>query len=282
MKRSLKSLLAILVSFIMSLVLTVPTFAIHTTDEFAVDHGVLMREVQIDPYDCFQAEQIISKYHVQPETAQTIRMYVQSCMDGSGDIEKITLTIPALTTNRASGDGTRTYKGYGNKTYYEEIITAEYDSPITEVGGGLWENYVTDTVKAVGEYAINSAINTLTKGTWAISKLFAPNAVPSDHSVLHSAQLHETKTAKHTYVVEDGQYYFGSLVQRSSGRFQNFILDEDTHRTEIGKDSVLSPIQTPNYNSPDEKAYYGYVSSGWVETISGYEYHGVHFNFVGA
>ena len=100
--------------------------------------------------------------------------------------------------------------------------------------------------------------------------------------MLHSAQLHETKTAKHTYVVEDGQYYFGSLVQCSSGRFQNFILDEDTHRTEIGKDSVLSPIQTPNYNSPDEKAYYGYVSSGWVETISGYEYHGVHFNFVGA
>ena len=60
MKRSLKSLLAILVSLSMSLVLTVPAFAIHTTDEFAVDHGVLMREVQIDPYDCFQAEQIIS------------------------------------------------------------------------------------------------------------------------------------------------------------------------------------------------------------------------------
>ena len=106
MKRSLKSLLAILVSFIMSLVLTVPTFAIHTTDELAVDHGILMREVQVDPYDCFQVESIISKYHVRPETAQTIRMYVQSCMDGSGVIEKITLMIPALTTNWASGDGT--------------------------------------------------------------------------------------------------------------------------------------------------------------------------------
>lgn len=63
--------------------------------------------------------------------------------------------------------------------------------------------------------------------------------------MLHSAQLHETKTARYTYVVEDGQYGFGSLVQRSSGRFQNFILDEDTHRTEIGKDSALSSIQTP-------------------------------------
>ena len=276
MKQSFKRILSFFLSLSLCAVFAIPAFAMEMTDRFVDDHGIVMQEIAIDPYSSADAERVILTYHIQPETAQMIRNYVLACTNGSEDIISMTLTIPAMTTGRNSS-GTRTYTGYGNKTYYEETITTNYHSSIEEIGGGLWQNYATDTVSAIGEYVVDGALDYLTKGVWSISNLFTPSAVPSDHSVTHSAQLHETKTAKHTYVVEDGQYYFGSLVQRSTGYFQNFILDEAADRTVSGKDSVLSATQTPNYNSPDKKAYYGYVSSGWEETISGYEYNGVYF-----
>lgn len=283
MRRFLKNFFAAFMALNMCVIFAVPAFAAGTTDEFLDEHGVLVKEVSIDPYDSVQAEKIISTYHVQPETAETIRSYLKACKNGAESLTSITLTIPTMTEGRSSGS-TRTYKGYGNKTYYEETITAYGDPGWIDVGGGLWENYVNDTAQAIGEYIVDGVVDTVTGGVWSIAKLFAPNSVPSGHTVTHSAAIHEVKTAKHTYVVENGQYYFGSLVQRSSGYFQNSILDTDSnpHRYIDGADATLTAVQTPNYNSPDKKAYYGYVSSGWTETVAGFEYCGVYFESIGA
>lgn len=265
----MKKFISLILSLVMiCCVISIPASAVEET----IQDTIIMQEIAIDPHDKDQIEQVIITYQLQPETANTIRKLYKKA-ENNNSIKELNVLIPNPTTR-----GNRTYKGYGNKTYYEEIVRVEYSSDFVDVGEDNWSNYFDSTVKGVLEYTGNAILNKVTFGIFSISKIFTSYSVayPND-TITHIASLVENKDIKHTYVVDDGQYYFGSLTEKVvNSHFENRLLIPGNNSVS-GKDTSIPTESTPNYNSADEKAYYFYVGGGYTETIDGYWFGGAYF-----
>lgn len=219
---------------------------------------------------------VIKEQNIQKETANYILDVIANAKKNHNHIDSIQVYLPQATNSR------RTYKGYGNKTYFEETVATNYHSEPADVNQSPWGTYKNSVIKGIVEYLIGEAVDKVTYNSYSIASIFAsavPSSVPGTTEVTHYAQLFESKTTKHTYVVEDGQYLFGSLTEKASGKFENFIsIPGVSGGNKRGSDSKISNIQTQNYSSADKRAYYGYVSGGWVERIESYQYGQATFN----
>lgn len=98
---------------------------------------------------------------------------------------------------------------------------------------------------------------------------YLPSVAPANGNYRLEAALKEMKTEKRTYVVENGQYYFGALTESSTSNFQNFVVDPGLGYTE-GARSSWSNKSTRIFNSPAVKAYSFYLSGGYTEQISSF------------
>lgn len=128
--------------------------------------------------------------------------------------------------------------------------------------------------------AADGAIDKISFGTWSVAKLFVNPSISANTQVTHKAHLVETKNCKHTYVVENGQNYFGSLTEQVTSSHFNNVLIIPGKNPLSGSNTNIPTKSTPNYSSADKKAYYSYVGSGYVETINGYTYGGAYYNSV--
>lgn len=76
-----------------------------------------------------------------------------------------------------------------------------------------------------------------------------------------------------------GGYNIGSRVKKVDYHFENFSVFPG-YTTVKGRNTSSKSNQTTNYNKRDEKAYYGYVNGGWIESINDYVYGGAVFRSV--
>lgn len=215
---------------------------------------------------------LIQEYDILPETAQTIQNILSNPLNKN--ISAIEIIKPNINKNTYSG------------RFYEEIIKVEANSDEAKIEENVTENYVNKILSVTVNFTFDSIINSKTAGMWSLARSLgeAFESVPSTTSITHAARLYEDKYCKHTYVVEDGQYYFGALTEKSHGRFQDyFVYPGFNGGIEEGKNpQIMDPVETDSFRNPEERAEVSYLNGGWVEHIYEYEYEGVSFDSVSA
>ncbi|MGG6313978.1 hypothetical protein [Paenibacillus macerans] len=242
-----------------------------------------LQKIRIDPYNKKEVESTINNYKLQPETAKDIREFTGKVQNGEITSGEINLYIPAGNQGDISTFATRTYVGYKDKTYYEETVTYKGISPETEIRKTTkqkWTDYLNTTINETAKYFTDKVLNGVTLGYWDLVKILTagiPSQVSSSTEVTHTAKLVQTVIKKNTYVVLDGQYYFGSNGQYALTHFQNFVNIPGFGQM-TNKDTEEKTAYTPNYYKGDEKAWLSYVNGGFTEYFSNYTYGGVVFN----
>lgn len=221
-----------------------------------------------------------------PKTANDIREYSEKVQSGEIISNEISLYLPAGNQGNFSTNSiNRTYEGYKNKTYYEDIVVYNGISPETEINKTTkekWADYAKKTINATAKYYVDKTLDSFTLGSWSMAKIFLegiPSQVSSQTEVTHTAKFIQSVAKKNTYIVLDGQYYFGYASESGSYYWQNFrnipgygmIFDEST--------PVVSK-KLPNYDKGDEKTYFNYVNGGLTEGFGNYSYGGVIFNAI--
>lgn len=135
------------------------------------------------------------------------------------------------------------------------------------------------------QYFSNKALNTVTKGTYTISKAvlstIVPQSVPTVDDYSHEARLRFDKYVKNMYVYENDQYYFGCHTEKISAAKFNNVLNIGGYSSSSYNlpDKDLGSQTLPNYSNSnaEQKAYYGYVSNGYTEYVDGYYFGGCYF-----
>jgi hypothetical protein len=256
-------------------------------EKISNDAKVPLRKISMNPLDKNEVESIIATYQLQPETVKDIYEYMEKVRKGSIQPGKINIYIPSTTPSQeisTSSDYRKTYVGYAGKTYYEEVLSYDNTSAsvtVKEAYGFL--DYLNKTIDAAAKYGFGTGMDWITKGMWSIGSIFTgglPSGVPTNSKFRHESRLYEYKVKKFTYLVESGQYYFGSRVEMSISHFDNLTVFPGLHPIEYGENTKLESIITPSYDIPDQRAYYSYMNGGWVEPIVQYKYGGVYFDSI--
>lgn len=254
-------------------------------DDIISKAKIPLKKISINPLNKNEVESIINTYHLQPKTVESIREYLNKCEKGEIKSTSLNIYVPSSDlsqyTYNTPNPYTKTYVGYGGKTYYEEVISYDNTSDSKTVCESTgWSNYLHSTIQAFVSYGIGTFLDTQLSGAWSIASIFTkgiPSDVPANSTFRHEARLHEHKVKKFTYVVENGQYYFGSHVEMSVSYFENTVVIPGLCPTQTGEPANMDPAITPNFDNPDAKAYNTYLGDGWVEIISHHKYKGVTF-----
>lgn len=297
MKKTLSIMLAFMLFIYSGVSVSFANPASNTVDENQLDQQIAsqiddsimsqskvpLQKITIDPSDSNQVELIINKYQLQPQTSKDIREYTEKIERGEITSGEINLYLPAGIGSEISTYATRTYVGYNNKTYYEDVVSYSSSSPYREIKKttkAKWIDYANSTIDATAKLLLDTVMTTISAGVWNVISIFTagiPSNVPTNNETRHEAALVETKVKKNTYLVLDGQYYFGSAVEYSNSHFLN-LLRIPGYDDVRGANSALKVIYTDNYTTgADKKAWLSYVNGGYTERIPNFGYGGVSF-----
>lgn len=275
----MKKTFALLMAASMSFVSLVPAFANETTinqinynaEENMISIPVLFNERERSN---LTVEDLMADYQIQRKTAESLLEILETA--DLEEMKSIEILQPSL-------KATRTYKGYKNKMYYEETIKTESQSHFKEYASDTsYANLAKQTMKATILGTIGTKVKPITSITIAVADALLsnlPQGIQQTDEVLYEIKIKETKYKKHTYLAEDGQYYFGSLVERAKAELMGHISFPGVGKKDIDCQPVnLETTETDNYSTPDERAYYAYAMGGVTESISGYQIGGVFFD----
>ena len=167
---------------------------------------------------------------------------------------------------RSSSTNTRTYKGYNNRTYYEEYVTYSYaTSKDTQVKKGIaTENEVKQDLKTGANLIVSNISQYKIGAIYSLLDALGLNE-PSNLAYNLSVRVRESKIKRYTYVVEGSQKHFCSLVE-SSTHYYKFYDD--------GYESFSTyPVtwETDHFKSGYDKiAYQAYANGGDQEYFLNY------------
>ncbi|GIO38223.1 hypothetical protein J41TS12_30840 [Paenibacillus antibioticophila] len=241
-----------------------------------------MQKVTINPHDSKEVELTINSYNLPPETANDIREYTKKVQSGEINSLGISLYVPSIYQGGISTFSTRTYVGYNNKTYYEDIVVYNSISSETQIKKTTkekWNDYLKSTLTAIAKYYVDKGLDYVTQGAWSVASILTagiPAQVSNQTEITHTAKLIQSIAKKNTYVVLDNQYYFGCRSENGTTYFQNFT-NVPGYGQLNNASTPLKTVKLPNYDKGDEKAWFNYVNGGFVEHFDNYSYGGVVF-----
>lgn len=166
----------------------------------------------------------------------------------------------------ASSVNRRTYTGYNNYQYMEEVISGHYLNFNNEVV--LWDssyNALNDTIDNLLIRGIMTFVGGLTvygKATSTVASLLGISTLQissSGYGSWHKAAVEEYTSIKYTYIIRDGQYYLGSKEESSQYRFYHQVYLTSVPGVKAGYDSFTTQV-TPYYLNSDYNAYYGWIN----------------------
>lgn len=235
--------------------------------------------------DDITTEQLCEEFDLQSETAQTVLDYLAIASDEESDIEIDAIKVLIPKEENARYSSKRTYKGYGNKQYYEETVQVDAHSDIVAITSSQNISYIDKTLTVIAEFGVDSAINSQTCGFWSLAKslgqALGDAGVSSTTGIEYKAALYESKFVKHTYVDENNQKYFGAKTEASDAEFENYAQTSGASGKLIkGKREACDTVYTEYYSKPDRKAYNTYLSGGFTESIDRYKYNGKRFRSI--
>lgn len=271
----MKKTFALLMAASMSFASLVPAFAnetpinqINYDEENIISIPVLFNEKERSN---LTVENLMTDYQIQKKTAESLLEILETA--DLEEIKSIEILQPSLKS-------IRTYKGYKNKMYYEETIRTESQSHFKEYASNTsYANLAKQTMKATILGTIGTKVSPITSIKIAVADALLsnlPQGIQQTEKVLYEVKIKETKDKKHTYLAEDGQYYFGSLVEQAKAELVGRISFPGVGKKDIDCRTInLGTTKTDNYSTPDERAYYAYGMGGITEEISGYEIGGL-------
>lgn len=231
-------------------------------------------EIDLNEYDTIKT--VVENYNLSETVENRLEeLYIDNQI-GNEKIDNVSVYSANALTNRAAS---RTYIGYKNRKYYEEIITytKEYgEKKIYENKRDAFNDYMKKSTNEIITYSLNAILNKVTMGAWAPIDLglsLIPKDVPSTSLVTHKANLYTEYYEKLTWIYEGSNIFMGSRVTTGSYYFEEHIKADYWTKSE----TILSPTRfyrTPNYDTPDVLAYENYLNGGWSE----FPENVVHFN----
>lgn len=259
----MKKFFALFLSLAFVLTATIPSFA-YAAETSTAGPNFEATQIKIDPLNRDLLEDTISKYQIPAEVASDMRNYSDVCIENNVTDGEISYYVPIET--RGSTTKTRTYKGYNNKTYYEEYVTFSYaTSTDTQVKKGTaTANEVKQDVSTGVNLVISNVSKFMIGPIYSLLDALGINE-PSNLAYSLSARLRESKIKRYTYVVEGSKKHFGSLVESSTHYFQFFNNGTRTYST--------SPETwtTEHFKSGYDKiAWNAYVNGGEQEYFQSY------------
>lgn len=240
-----------------------------------IDENRLMEAeyISIDPYSFDELDRIANEYSISSLAYADIRNCISKVKNGealpTGNIE---LCIPRRTFSNG-----HTYRGYKNQTYYEEFTFYQLSSESFNFSVPskytIWD-YVNQVITTTAKTSINSLIS-LQFEPWTIISLFIPDELPSStikttRAGTQSAILHENKSRKYTWLVKDGEYYIGSILDNTSDYRFEFLVTIPGQYTYISGMSPSASARPDNYLEGDKLAYENYLYGGYSDYISFY------------
>lgn len=165
---------------------------------------------------------------------------------------------------------TRTYVGYRDRTYYEELIHYWYVSPTVDLytnSRDAFNAYLSKSFEEVVNFSIGLALDAVLKGSFSLLSLghsLLPTSVVATTTGKHTAYLSHDQYEKLTFIYEGTNLFMGSRVTTGSYYFVTTV--QDSHwNTPVNKTTTTKFYRTPNYDFPDIKAHQNYLNMPWNE-----------------
>ena len=259
----MKRIISLFLSLMFVFTATIPSLA-YAEESLADAPNFEATQIKIDPLNRELLEVTIAKYQIPIEVATDMRRYSDVCIENNVTDGEISYYVPIET--RSSSTNTRTYKGYNNRTYYEEYVTYSYaTSKDTQVKKGIaTENEVKQDLKTGANLIVSNISQYKIGAIYSLLDALGLNE-PSNLAYNLSVRVRESKIKRYTYVVEGSQKHFGSLVE-SSTHYYKFYDD--------GYESFSTyPVtwETDHFKSGYDKiAYQAYANGGDQEYFLNY------------
>lgn len=259
----MKKIFSLFLSLVFVFTAIIPSFA-YAEESPAVGPNFEATQIKIDPLNRELLEATIAKYQIPIEVAADMRQYSDVCIENNVTDGEISYYVPIET--RGSSTQTRTYKGYNNRTYYEEYVTYSYaTSSDTEVKKGIaTENELKQELKTGANLIISNIQKYMIGSVYSLFDTLGMNE-PSNLAYNLSTRLRESKIKRYTYVVEGSQKHFGSLVESSTHYFNFYNDGFQTYST------YPETWETDHFKSGYDKiAYQAYANGGEQEYFLNY------------
>lgn len=172
---------------------------------------------------------------------------------------------------------TKTYTGYAGRQYYQELLDCKANSLEFNVKNPAspLDQYMEHLFKAGAEAGVDGIMSATTGPGWTLAKifLFTPNdSIPTTYAYKHTAKLFENKYTKYTYLVQTGEYYFGSKIDYTYKYFfRNFINQDGEDFSAVG-DTGNCTAMAFGYDRADEYAYKYWANPIYENIIKRYKY----------
>lgn len=247
------------------------------------NNGTYMR---IDATRFFKAEKLVlattnstefsalaDEYAFSPQLIADVTLFLNKV--NSGDIhllEPLAIYVPERNVQNSNARLTitdysnRTYTGYNNRQYYEEIIkisAISNDFNVRNLEPG-WASYLNKVFSASVVSSMDGLMNSITNGWWTLVSVLGQsvsNSIPTTNAAYHTAKLIENKYIKYTSLYQGTEMYLGSVTEYAyQFRYQNFLNYDGVGSTCSGYTNWYSAMAT-GYNNADEYAYRYYLNT---------------------
>lgn len=239
-------------------------------------------ELSIDTHNYSQFKVVADNKGLSNQLLSDIDRIMEKVHNGEIELaEPLAVYIPepiyVKNDGRSITSSTKTYTGYAGRQYYQELLDCRGNSLEFNVTmpSSRWSQYCSQVFQSVVTTSASAGLDAVTGGTWTLLSVFlqsTSDSISTTQAIQHTAKLFENKYTKYTYLVQDGEYYVGSVIDYTYNYFfRNFINVDGADFYSNGDTGKLT-AKAAGYDSADEYAYRNYVNSSYNNTITRYNY----------
>ena len=182
-------------------------------------------ELTIDTQNRGALRKLAADYGISDELVADVNRLMDNAANGDFELDELRILVPASSgnTEEITQYDTRTFTGYNNQTYYQEIllykgISGEKDAKNLPAG---WKQYLIKFFKDGAAEAVNGIMsNTKFGKAWTLLSVFGQSvdtAIYTECTARHTVKLCENKLIKYTYYVSGiDKHLGGASVQESA------------------------------------------------------------------
>lgn len=249
-----------------------------------VDNNLFMRaeELFIDAQNYLQFETIANRKQLSSPLRTDVEEIMTRVLKGEIELEEpLAIYIPepieSKNTSRSITTTTKTYTGYAGKQYYQELLDCKGNSKEFDVimPSSQWSQYCGQVFESAVITSASAGLDAISSGTWTLLSVFlhtTSDSISTSQAYTHTAKLFENKYIKYTYLVQNGEYYIGSVIDYAYKYFFRNFINVDGEDFYSDGDTANFYAKAAGYDSADEYAYRYYLNSSYNNSISRYNY----------
>lgn len=245
-------------------------------------HFMEAEVLSVDAYNYSQFKVIANNKGVSAQLQSDIDKIMAKVRNGEIELtEPLAVYVPKTINveNGSRGITTKktTYSGYAGREYYQELLDCKGNSLEFNVKmpSSKWSQYCSQVFQSIVTTSASAGLDAVSYGTWTLLSVFlhsTSDSISTTKAIKHTAKLFENKYIKYTYVIQNGEYYLGSVIEYSYNYFfENFINVDGEAFYSDGKTPQLY-AKGAGYDKADEYAYRNYTNASYNNSITRYDY----------